>query len=511
MKRNSTRLVAFGLDGVPFKFLKKLLAQGHMPFLKSLVETGSLSRLKSTKFPLSAVAWSSAYTGMNPAQIGACGFVRKQKGSYLWEYVNPSENAGEDIWQILARQNYRCVLIGPLFYEVPENFNGVYIGGEACGNQDNPYTAEEVGQESIDELVVSMKQKFQLAANALQNDDWDFAFVGFLEPDTMHAWYHCDDEERLVNGYRTMDALLRDFVGELPEDTSFMIYSDHGNKPYDKALHVNSWLYTNGYLRLLGRRERLRLRCADLIRGVKKVNAQSQSLAAKIFYTGLFVGRTMVRSFPRARRLLLKFAPSLQLPPQAKPQVDKNAVQRPTINPGLLFDYSETVAYASLKPGGTLGGIYLNRVDKDPLGTVAEGDYLATREKIAADLRRAVDERTGTRLVKEVWFREEVYKGPYAEEFPDIVFAADETYFTYISEDDISLGNVTFDFRNCQHEMDGMLICAGPAFCRAEESSADLWDTAPTLLSVLGTEVPPMDGRVLSELLTSQEQACAAG
>jgi len=38
-----------------------------------------------------------------------------------------------------------------------------------------------------------------------------------------------------------------------------------------------------------------------------------------------------------------------------------------------------------------------------------------------------------------------------------------------------------------------------------------LWDTAPTLLSVLGTEVPPMDGRVLSELLTSQEQACAAG
>src|SRR5829696_6088115 len=76
------RAVVLGLDGVPHSMLKKLIADGVMPRMARLVESGTLQRMESTMPCVSSVAWTSFRTSVNPGQHGITGFTDRRPSTY---------------------------------------------------------------------------------------------------------------------------------------------------------------------------------------------------------------------------------------------------------------------------------------------------------------------------------------------------------------------------------------------------------------------------------------------
>src|SRR5262249_61463514 len=64
--------------------------------------------------------------------------------------------------------------------------------------------------------------------------------------------------------------------------------------------------------------------------------------------------------------------------------------------------------------------VWLNLRGREPEGTVDPAGYELTRERVAAALTDWQDD-AGRRVVRRVWRREEVYRGPFVEQTPDLL------------------------------------------------------------------------------------------
>jgi predicted AlkP superfamily phosphohydrolase/phosphomutase len=76
------KIIFLGLDGFDPRVTEKLMAEGKLPNLKKLAETGSYTRLRTTFPALSPVAWSTFATGVNPAKHNIFDFLDRSLKSY---------------------------------------------------------------------------------------------------------------------------------------------------------------------------------------------------------------------------------------------------------------------------------------------------------------------------------------------------------------------------------------------------------------------------------------------
>jgi len=77
------RVVVLGLDGLSPDIVEKLFAEGELPEMRKVAETGSFSRLRTTCPGISPVAWSSFQTGVNPGRHGIFDFLTPDRNRYL--------------------------------------------------------------------------------------------------------------------------------------------------------------------------------------------------------------------------------------------------------------------------------------------------------------------------------------------------------------------------------------------------------------------------------------------
>jgi len=87
-------------------------------------------------------------------------------------------------------------------------------------------------------------------------------------------------------------------------------------------------------------------------------------------------------------------------------------------------DWSKTKAYAL----GLGGEIYLNRIGREYHGIVDESEIRPLKEAIALGLKQFEDPQTNERIVKNVYFSEDVFKGPYINDAPDILLGFNVGY-----------------------------------------------------------------------------------
>jgi predicted AlkP superfamily phosphohydrolase/phosphomutase len=112
-------------------------------------------------------------------------------------------------------------------------------------------------------------------------------------------------------------------------------------------------------------------------------------------------------------------------------------------------------------------------------------------------LANFVDPKTGKRPIKEIAKREEVFKGKFADQAPDIMMVPNEGYSLTHAKSSIE----DADWVSGDHRLEGVIVAAGP-HVRPFEQRPALIDMAPTFVAALGapTAVTPT-GRVLHELL----------
>jgi predicted AlkP superfamily phosphohydrolase/phosphomutase len=66
-----------------------------------------------------------------------------------------------------------------------------------------------------------------------------------------HAQADASFAGRFAVLYEHMDAMLGKLRARVPKEATLIVLSDHGFAPYYRKVHLNSWLYQNGYLALV--------------------------------------------------------------------------------------------------------------------------------------------------------------------------------------------------------------------------------------------------------------------
>ncbi len=169
-------------------------------------------------------------------------------------------------------------------------------------------------------------------------------------------------------------------------------------------------------------------------------------------------------------------------------------------------DWTRTRAYAL-----GLGGIYLNLKGREAHGIVTGGvEARALKKEIAEKLSRLEDSEIGTRAIRNVFDRDDIFNGPYKDNAPDLVIGYSEGFrASWDSVKGKAAGEVFGDNRKAwsgDHCIDPETV-PGVLFSsrKLTKDSPAIWDIAPTALSLFGIPVPGyMDGRVLIENGTEQ-------
>lgn len=510
------RVMIIGLDGVPLDLIQGWAAEGHLPHMARLIDTGAVGSLRSTIPPTSGPSWSSFVTGMNPGKTGIYDFLYRRDGSYSFPPVNASQRGGRTIWRTLSDAGYSVSVLNlPMSYPV-ERINGVMISGWMTPYKATDYVhppelaaelEREVGNYRIyptETFAESRKESFWKASFDLlemrtrtalylaKTRPWDVFMAVFFDTDRIlhQTWHYLSadhpwrtDREDKSESVRAYFQKVDDSIGRLlehaDEDTLVIVLSDHGMGQANNFIVLNNWLLDAGLLQLKRdpwtRWKEFLFRRGFTLRNVHQLADRLHLAQQAEYVAGYFVDHLLKLAF-------LSF---------------------------LDVDWKRSRAYSF---GRHLGSIYVNMKGREPGGIVEPGqEYEAVRDEIERLAREFRDPHTGRQLIGEVIRREEVYSGPYLDRAPDLILRPREP-------SDIFFGLADFGHRETlstvyrysgMHRDYGMLIMNGPGVRRGGSvEDAVIHDVAPTVLHTMDLPVPAdMDGHVLLDAFESEYAA----
>jgi len=505
---NVTRVWVIGLDGVPWTLLQPWIDAGHLPTLAKLQAGGAWGGLRSTIQFLTAVAWSSFLTGLNPGKHGIFDFARRIPGTYDQELTNAAVRSGRSLWRILSDAGCRVGVVNVPMTFPPEAINGFLISGLDTPGLDSGYTqppelkaevndvhfiaVSTVGkshEQYLKETLEGVDQRFALLWRTIEREPLDFYMWVEMETDAIQhcSWHLMDDpaqpnHDAILQVYKRIDQHLAKLVDELPDDVTLVVMSDHGAGPIVKTVYLDRWLVKKGWLSY---KQGDDLTLVDRGRHVARIGVKQTLYLAQRF---LPIGaKGYLKRYTGAHAAVETFIEKADL------------------------DWSQTTAYAT----GNLGNINLNIKGRDPEGVVEPENAGQVIDEISEALYGLRDPDTGEQMVAEVMRREDVYSGDLIDRAPDILIRwKDDKYLAtkdYDNKPDGPIFGVKQKFgrhgaayaldQTGTHIIEGICILFGYGVRDdARLQNANLVDLAPTILHLLDVPIPmAMDGRVLTE------------
>jgi len=416
------RVVILGMDGLEPSLLEKWWDE--LPNFRRLRDQGTFSRLESVFPPDSVPAWATIYTGLPPDAHGildSIDYLDAKKQSLECDVTGLQDNC---FWDIAARQDKRVCVINPFLAYPVWPVNGIMVNGpvfvtgavqahpesilaeydvpELGGIVDTP-TRKTLGAfaEKTEKLTL---EHLRFAKELFGREKWDLFFINFLTLDRVqHAfWRYCDPKDPTYPGknpysgviqdfYRLHDRVLGEFL-ELIDDASVLIVlSDHGHgMRCTKALCVNEFLRQEGLLK------------SSVSAG--KLDPKYILERAKTFVLRMLAKYDLQDLSYKIGRLV----------PGAK------ALKKSTFVIDGAGSSARVARFAGMNP---YGGIDLPRS-----GFESDQAYAAVADSLLNDLGTLEDPETGHRIVKWAKRREELFRGPHACIYPEIIFQLDFEY-----------------------------------------------------------------------------------
>ncbi|HEU5217743.1 MAG TPA: alkaline phosphatase family protein [Gemmatimonadales bacterium] len=449
------KILVIGLDCAAPEIL---LGDERLVHLRRLMAAGAYGRLESVIPPITVPAWMCLATSQDPGSLGVYGFRNRTDHSYGGLSIANSRSIQElAIWDQLAREGKRSVIIGVPPSYPPRKVNGLCVG---CFLTPDPardeYTyparikqeiAALVGEYEVDvkgyrtdnkawlrDGIFRMSRKlFQVVRHYLTTADWDyFQFVDIGLDRVHHGFWRYHDPlhvrhepgSEFANVIRDYYLHLDQEIGRLLElvddDTVVLVTSDHGARRLDGGFCVNEWLIREGLLSLTNYPEQI--------------------------------------------------TPFSRLP----------------------VDWGRTRVWSE---GGYYARVFFNVQGREPDGTIDPAGYESFRDEMKLRLEGTVP---GTLVYKP----EEIYRN-VRNVAPDLIvhFGA----LAYRSIGGVGYRDLVVQENDtgpddCNHAQYGGFILAGPGWPAVGElTGVRLLDLAPTLLAHAGHDVPStMQGRSLA-------------
>ncbi len=495
---SSNKVMVIGIDGASYNTIINNLDK--LSFYKELFEKGCFAPLNSVIPPVTAPAWSTSYTGKNPARSGICGMFKVDKQTYGNIMYSASDRVSKDVYEIAGELGKKCVAMGMPYTYPPRKVNGFLISGRFKAGgfpkeltdkimKDHDYRLYSARPSKISYVKKSIESRFKMAESIFKEHEWDLGMLGFEQIDSIQHNLLLEDPEGINSLYKVTDECLRKFVDGLGNDVTVILYSDHGFKIFPKRFYGSRWLVKKGFLKLKSK-ESIKILQSEL---KKKKISILKNMSGNVFG---FVFKYLI--FNTKERLRILF-PNLKYPKFLRSfarfaQVNISNEEKPVM-------YEESIAFMASQTMSNFGGIYINSKGKYSNGIVDPEEYDKVREKIIQELYDEVDPETNKKIVKEVFRREDVVHGPFSEDCPDIFFKCDDVYYVSESMFNVAKGEIFENLPIANHERAGIFGSIGKNIGNSRDMKLDIVDIMPTILYSLGLSIPNgLDGNVRTEI-----------
>lgn len=120
------RVVVIGVDGLEWKVLRPLIADGRCPNLRALMERGSFGRLETIAPALSPIVWTTIATGRTAEEHGVLGFTDEEKNAYT-----AAQRKCRAVWDVADRYGLSSCVLGWWVTWPVEEIRGVMVSGSS--------------------------------------------------------------------------------------------------------------------------------------------------------------------------------------------------------------------------------------------------------------------------------------------------------------------------------------------------------------------------------------------
>lgn len=489
------KLLVVGLDGATWDLIGPWAAAGDLPLFARLREEGASGPLRSVTPNLTPPGWTTAFTGVNPGKHGIFDFFTLDPGSAAPRILTSGDRRAPALWEILGGAGRRVGV-----FNVPSTYpadavNGFFVTGMGTPGLTGPWASPEEEREGLREKFPG----FCIGADHRLIERGDLE--GFLE----ELYALTDIQEDLV----------LDLVERHDPQVLIHIYDD-----LDRVMHFYWRFMDAAHPRHEEAAPRVRNAIHDYYQRIERGMARLMEAMGPdadlcvlsdhgfgALHTDVYLNRVLANwgylsPLPVADELVAKpvwkRAAKAVVPQSVRTWLRKNVKASPLANPLGFIDWSRTRAFYASVSGRS---IYLNVKGRQPFGTVEPGgEYDALRQEVKERLLALKDSQSSVPVAKGVYFREEVYEGPYVESAPDLVIQEDGRFAYRVdwSDRDSAPASQYGADKSGSHRTQGILILHGPSFRAGTVEEARLEDVTPTLLHALGLPVgEEMDGRVL--------------
>jgi predicted AlkP superfamily phosphohydrolase/phosphomutase len=432
--------------------------------LRRLMDAGVYGRLESVIPPITVPAWMCMATSQDPGSLGVYGFRNRVDYAYdKFGFANSASIKALAVWDQLAREGKRSIIVGVPPNYPPRRINGISVGCFLTPDTTNDFTHpawvrtkinDLVGEYPVDvknfrtnrkdwlkdEIFKMSEKQWQVVHWLLKDEEWEYFHFVDIGLDRMHHgfWNYFDEkhvqfkpgnpyQNAIPEYYLWLDSQIGKALELLDNDTLVLVVSDHGAQRLDGGIAINQWLVGEGLL--------------------------------------------VLHESPK------------------------------TLTPfhQLNVDWTKTRVWSE---GGYYARVFFNLQGREPNGVIPANEYESFQNEMKARLEALPDDK-GNPLHSRVFKPKKLYQS-VRNVAPDLIVHFGDLYWRSIG----SVGHPAIHVQEndtgpdgCNHAQYGMFILAAPNCpLSGEYEGARLLDIAPTLLDLAGYEIPDsMQGRSLVE------------
>ncbi|HIJ65171.1 MAG TPA: phosphodiesterase [Candidatus Hydrogenedentes bacterium] len=461
-RRRVDRVLVIGLDCATPQFVFGP-ERFDLPNLHELMRRGCWGRLESCHPPITVPAWSVMTAGKDPGTLGFYGFRNRRDYSYdPMVTANATAVRDERVWDILSRNGKKVVVLGVPQTYPPNPVNGWLVSGFLAPDTRSDYAYPKslkreieaaAGEYVIDvkdfrtddkdglleRLYALMANRFAIARFLIEQKPWDFFMMVEMGLDRLHHgfWKFCANDHPMFQPGNPYENVIRDFYRSVDREVGGLL---------------------------------------DVVGDETAILVVSDH-GAKSMRGGICVNQWLVNNG------LLTLHDRLDGPKRIE---------------DCHIDWAKTSVWSS---GGYYARMFFNVKGREPQGVIPPDEYEAFRDQLAEAIK-AMPDHNGEPLRNRVVRPQEVYRAVNGVA-PDLIVYFGDLAWRAVGP--VGFENI-YTFENdtgpddANHDCYGIFIMDDRVERGGREvQNLHLMDVAPTILDLLGVEIPEdMQGKVIT-------------